>query len=1099
MNNPKLRKIILIITISIISIWLFGSLSVAQAQTFSTTLKYGDYGEEVRRLQEILKQDTEIYPEGIVSGYFGSLTKKAVIRFQEKYASEVLRPSGLERGTGFVGSATREKLNALSRVLIYVQAKAGPDLDVTYIERTPQYDYDATKNQPAPGDIVTFTAHIVNRGEFGTGSFDYEWYIDGTKMETGTLGGISPAAEIKESLTWHWQAGNHWVKFIVDPANEIPEISEDNNMIEDRTNALAVGFWVEESLYKWFNQNQNKLGIGSNSWGDWAQRQIKKWNDIFANSTYPTQPEGVLDRVRLNKVVIVPDGALPLAGGLPTNHPDTRDKTVDLMWGFPTSGLLNTGFYDDRAGNPNLSLTDNNNFYIEYGVMHELSHARYLIDLWAFNLNPYAEMDDVKIVKLDGSKLLKKGESKFYPLQGGMMGYGAPAGREHLYSEAEVAALNRIAGRRAKCGNYNVPCNLGEYMQDIPSDNIIKVLDINNNPLEGATVNVYQSIPDPSEHLDFYDKLVDDVVDITCVTNQNGMCSVGHNPFAGTNPYGLNGVAVIQIIKGEQDFYYWLYVPEVNLAYWKGDIENATYFIRTDIAPSIITPSVPSDSLSVASDTASPVATSVDAGITNFTLLRADFMNLATTDVAILNLEITLGEWVNVGDFTHLSIYDGAILLASSSSPSSNNTFSLVWTIPRAAYKVLTVKVDIPFGTTATSVSANIPGSGVLAQDLPSGQLITATGTAQGAVMTIVPVTPPSQVGSLSVVLDPTSPAATTVNPGDSSVTLLRARFLTGIEENVSISSLGITLGGWQREGDFTNLSIYDGATLLGATSSTLIDNTFNVVWTIPRANYKILTVKVDIPLGTTATSVSARIVGLNVEAQGASSTQPIIVTGRAQGAVMTIVLVIPPPDTVPPVISSVSVTDVTSDSATITWNTDEVADSRVEYGTTSAYGNLVSLEATTTFHSIRLTNLFPATTYYFRVRSEDPSGNEAVFDGYPFTTSQASCTILYNDYFSPSFGTICGNLKYNYKADFNKDGRINITDFSIYRLNSTNTAWCQVQIDSVDDPCGVGIKGIPAPITGLENTSRALAALMNTLSDLIESLKTLLAEGKIK
>ena len=54
-------------------------------------------------------QGQDVYPEGLVTGNFLSLTKAAIIRFQEKYASEILVPLGLNNGTGYVGAKTRGK------------------------------------------------------------------------------------------------------------------------------------------------------------------------------------------------------------------------------------------------------------------------------------------------------------------------------------------------------------------------------------------------------------------------------------------------------------------------------------------------------------------------------------------------------------------------------------------------------------------------------------------------------------------------------------------------------------------------------------------------------------------------------------------------------------------------------------------------------------------------------------------------------------------------------------------------------------------------------------------------------------------------------
>jgi ABC-type transport system substrate-binding protein len=78
---------------------------------FKSNLATGSQGTEVKELQKCLAKDPEVYPEGEVTGYFGSKTKAAVIKFQEKYRADILVPAGLEEGTGSVKKLTRAKLN----------------------------------------------------------------------------------------------------------------------------------------------------------------------------------------------------------------------------------------------------------------------------------------------------------------------------------------------------------------------------------------------------------------------------------------------------------------------------------------------------------------------------------------------------------------------------------------------------------------------------------------------------------------------------------------------------------------------------------------------------------------------------------------------------------------------------------------------------------------------------------------------------------------------------------------------------------------------------------------------------------------------------
>jgi len=67
-------------------------------------LRIGMSGEDIELLQEILATDPDIYPEGLITGYFGPLTRQAVKRFQ--------RIAGIEQ-VGVVGPKTLSRINEI--------------------------------------------------------------------------------------------------------------------------------------------------------------------------------------------------------------------------------------------------------------------------------------------------------------------------------------------------------------------------------------------------------------------------------------------------------------------------------------------------------------------------------------------------------------------------------------------------------------------------------------------------------------------------------------------------------------------------------------------------------------------------------------------------------------------------------------------------------------------------------------------------------------------------------------------------------------------------------------------------------------------------
>ena len=67
----------------------------------NSNYQMGSSSPEIKKIQELLASDSSIYPQGITSGYFGSLTSAAISRFQQKNGLPV---------TGTLDTATKALL-----------------------------------------------------------------------------------------------------------------------------------------------------------------------------------------------------------------------------------------------------------------------------------------------------------------------------------------------------------------------------------------------------------------------------------------------------------------------------------------------------------------------------------------------------------------------------------------------------------------------------------------------------------------------------------------------------------------------------------------------------------------------------------------------------------------------------------------------------------------------------------------------------------------------------------------------------------------------------------------------------------------------------
>jgi hypothetical protein len=97
------------------------------------------------------------------------------------------------------------------------------------------------------------------------------------------------------------------------------------------------------------------------------------------------------------------------------------------------------------------------------------------------------------------------------------------------------------------------------------------------------------------------------------------------------------------------------------------------------------------------------------------------------------------------------------------------------------------------------------------------------------------------------------------------------------------------------------------------------------------------------------------------------------------------------------PTISNVAVSNIKTNAATITWTTDQPADSLVEYGLATTYGNSVKDTILSRNHQIILAGLSLSTTYHFRVSSANANGFSSSSGDYTFRTLGPQSPIVLN------------------------------------------------------------------------------------------------------
>ena len=403
-----------------------------------------------------------------------------------------------EKPVEFMSSNASQGRPRLLLRLADAAPRTGADLSVVRIARTPEFDrYDldgsllvadqdgvpvpvpgqppsgTLQKWPVEGQRVTYTATIRNVGDAPAAGFSYKWLArerDAASLVDPRT--IAPGQEVTVTTETEFRnlhSDHRLLPLELQLTPSGPDAVAANNALRIEECALAVGVFVEQSVADAFKAAPNPLG--SRSLDDYLQHMFRVWNEaVFPYSRFSFAPDGVLERVRLQSVQVVPDGT--------ADAPKTLALDAEVFFG-KASGL-----------SPSTPV---------HALLPLLSEKLGLVSLAATSFAP----SDQRLAQFGMARgaedrfpgLMGGGDTRFEGGLPGSIGIPYEAASDplassafleptDLYSATDVAALNSNLGRRRG--------HTGEALYDVPVGILLSVTDFQGRKLPNVQLSFFQ-------------------------------------------------------------------------------------------------------------------------------------------------------------------------------------------------------------------------------------------------------------------------------------------------------------------------------------------------------------------------------------------------------------------------------------------------------------------------------------------------------------------------------------------------------------------------------------------------------------------------------
>lgn len=889
--------------------------------TWATNLKMGSSSADVMALQQFLNSDpatmvasTGAGSPGMESSYFGGLTKAAVIKFQNKYASDVLAPAGLTAGNGNFFAYSRAKANALcsgstptttpapagTGLSVMAAAQPANGLSPQGATRVPFTNFDVTAGNDGDVSINSFTVQRTGYGQ--DAAFAGVILVDrdsGAQIGTAKTFNSNHQANIGEALkvmkgtTRHFQIAGNMNSSLASYAGEAPSLS----LVGINTSATVSGSLPITGAN---NTNNATLTVGSLTIiGSNASASNSNATKEIGTTGYKQTgfrlTAGSSEDVRLRSIRFNQTGSVSAA--------DLANINIYVNGvAYPAVVSADGRYFMANLGSGVVIPKGNQvEVYISYDIVGSNSSGRTVIfdvdkntdiygtgEVYGFGISPAAGSSSVPSSR--GTLTITNGTPFIYSTQTTVSGA----------SITSIAKANEVPAQNIAINLPNQP--LGGYVVDIKGEDMTVASTVFTFATSTASLGTSAVLTNLTI-VDENGAVVAGPVDSTCIATACGTgltatftdtitYKVGRHVYTlrGKVPSTASNGAVITATT----------IPSSGWTTVRGVTTGNSISLSANGSFSMSIMTVKAASISVGRS-ASPATQNITAGGQGvlFSNLQFDASN-SGEDVRFSSvpLQLAIGGSAAATDLTACQLWDGATALNTGSSvlnPSSTATSTVTLdnpvTVAKGSVKTLGLKCN---------VAGSISNGASYYWDIGQASTFTFTGATSGTALGASQVADASdsaavftvQSGSAAVTTDAASPSYALVSAGTTDV-VVGALKLRATNENVNLTKLGLQLtnSASSSSSDLVKVSIYNGATKIGeayfAGSATTATSTLSSPLSLVKNTDVTLTLKADLTnIGVgEAVAFSGHLLAvdyLNGEGTGASSGVTTYTTGSS-------------------------------------------------------------------------------------------------------------------------------------------------------------------------------------------------------------------------